>query len=320
MSGAKLIISQGEVHAAAKDAVQRLFATHHELWTATPRRLLLYGVPRGGVPAAYAVSHVLSSEYRLPVGYTDDPDLADVIVDDLVDSGTTRDRYRARYPGTPFCALYDKQVDPGVRGRWVVFPWERTTEHDDSATDIVVRLLQVIGEDPTREGLRDTPARVIKAWEEWATGYKTDVAGLFVTFEDGAPPDTSSMVLVSGIPVISKCEHHMADIMGVAHVAYIPNGRIVGLSKLARVVDAYARRLQVQERLTDQIADAVGYHLHAKGVGVLVRASHACMSTRGVKVHGSLTTTSALRGVIKEDAAARAEFLHLCREGEVTRG
>jgi len=180
---------------------------------------------------------------------------------------------------------------------------------------VIQALLELIGEDPTREGLRETPRRVVKAWKEWAQGYTINPATVLKTFEDGAER-CDELVIVHNIPVISKCEHHLADIVGIAHVGYIPDGKIVGLSKLARLTDLYARRLQVQERLTSQIADALDFHLAPKGVGVIVRASHACMSSRGVKIHGSVTTTSAMRGVLRTKPEARAEFLQLCAAAE----
>lgn len=176
-------------------------------------------------------------------------------------------------------------------------------------------LLRYIGEDPEREGLRETPARVAKAWKEWTKGYGQSPYEVLKTFEDGAE-DCNELVIVTNIPVISKCEHHLADINGIAHVGYIPDGRIVGLSKLARVVDIFARRLQVQERLTNQIADAICEGLQPLGVGVVVKASHACMSSRGVNIQGSLTITSAMRGVLLEKPEARHEFLNLCRSAE----
>ena len=176
-------------------------------------------------------------------------------------------------------------------------------------------LLTYIGEDPDREGLQETPARVLKAWKEWATGYGKDPAAVLKTFQDGAE-GVNELVIVHNIPVISKCEHHMSDVIGHAPVGYIPNGRIVGLSKLARVTDIFARRLQVQERLTNQIADALEEHLKPTGVGVVIRANHACMSTRGVKIHGSTTTTSAMRGALMTESSARKEFLDLCAMAE----
>jgi len=181
--------------------------------------------------------------------------------------------------------------------------------------DIITRLLLCIGEDPDREGLRDTPVRVLRAWKEWATGYAQDPATILKTFEDGAA-GFDELVIVHNIPVISKCEHHLADIIGHAHVGYIPNGKIAGLSKLARLVDCFARRLQVQERLTVQIADALQRHLEPLGVGVLIRAAHHCMSTRGVKIHGSTTSTSAMRGALLTKPEARKEFFDLCAMAE----
>lgn len=165
---------------------------------------------------------------------------------------------------------------------------------------------------PLRPGLLETPIRVAKAFEHWFGGYAIDVPSLFKVFEDGAE-GADQMVAVCHIPFYSKCEHHMADIFGHATVAYIPSGRIVGLSKLNRVVDAYARRLQVQERLTNNIADAIQTHLDPIGVGVYITARHMCIETRGVCQHGHHTVTTALRGAIKDEPQTRAEFLALCK-------
>lgn len=176
----------------------------------------------------------------------------------------------------------------------------------------VRQMLSMIGEDPERQGLLETPARVAKAWKEWFSGYAIEPDSLFKVFEDGAPGESNDqMVLETNIPVFSWCEHHMAPIVGFAHVAYIPGASIVGLSKLARVVDVFARRLQVQERLTNQIADSIQKNLNPVGVGVVITAEHFCMCTRGVKLTGVRTTTSALRGALKDEPAARAEFLNL---------
>jgi GTP cyclohydrolase I len=186
---------------------------------------------------------------------------------------------------------------------------------DPKMEQAVRTILSLIGEDPNREGLQDTPRRVARAWTEWAIGYGQDPAEVLKTFEDGAE-GTDELVIVHNVPVVSKCEHHLADVTGIAHVGYIPDKRIVGLSKLARLVDIYARRLQVQERMTQQIANALQDNLQPLGVGVLVRASHACMSTRGVRVHGSVTSTSAMRGVLKSESSARKEFMDACAMAE----
>lgn len=175
-------------------------------------------------------------------------------------------------------------------------------------------LLQFLGEDPAREGLGETPARVVKAWRHWCGGYAMDPAEILKVFKDGAA-NYDEMVLVKDIPIYSKCEHHLADIFGTASIAYIPNGKIVGLSKLSRLADCFARRLQVQERMTVQIADALVEHLQPKGVGVMIRARHMCMESRGICQQGHHTVTTALRGAIKDDARTRAEFLQACGQG-----
>lgn len=173
-------------------------------------------------------------------------------------------------------------------------------------------LLAAFDPDADREGLAETPVRAAKAWQFWTSGYGQNPADILKTFEDGAD-GCDEMVVVQNIPVYSKCEHHLADIFGYATVAYIPDGRIVGLSKLNRLVDIFARRFQVQERMTNQIAEALMEHLRPHGCGVVIKARHMCMESRGVQ-HNSHTTTSALRGVFREDATVRAEFLALGRE------
>lgn len=273
---------------------------------------VIYGVPRGGVPCAIAAATVAGCRIANDMDTT-----VTHILDDIYDSGATFKRFKTAWPQIPFTVLFDKRDGrTQYRDRWLVMPWEAKgpNELDDtSAHDAVTRLLQYIGEDPTREGLIDTPARVIKAWGEWASGYKQDPKLLFKTFTERKADE---MVIVHGIPIVSKCEHHLADIIGTAHIGYVPDKRIIGLSKIPRLVEVYARRLQVQERLTYEIADALVQGLQPRGVGVLIRASHGCMSTRGVRIHGSTTTTSAMRGVFLEKPEARAEFLALCRDAE----
>lgn len=171
-----------------------------------------------------------------------------------------------------------------------------------------LRIINAIGDDMEREGLLETPERFAKAWEVWGRGYDQNPADILKSFEER---DYDEMVLVKDIPIYSKCEHHLADIFGTATIAYIPNGRVLGLSKLSRVADIFARRLQVQERLTAQIADALWLSgLQPKGVGVLLKCRHMCMESRGICQQGHHTVTSALRGVIKE-GEPRAEFLKL---------
>jgi len=176
--------------------------------------------------------------------------------------------------------------------------------------DLIKELLYHIGEDPERPGLLDTPGRVERAWKEWAGGYGKDVSKIFTTFEDGAE-NVDEMIVVRDIPFYTHCEHHLAPFFGKATIGYIPDGRIIGLSKFNRLVDIYARRLQVQERLTTQVADAIMKHLDPLGCGVVVSARHLCMESRGIKQSGHSTETSALRGVFREEQAVRQEFLQL---------
>jgi GTP cyclohydrolase I len=174
----------------------------------------------------------------------------------------------------------------------------------------VHQILRLIGDDPDREGLRETPARFVRALEEHFAGYGQNAAEhLDRTFEEVQGYD--ELVLVSDIEVYSHCEHHMVPFVGKAHVGYIPNGRVVGLSKLARVVDVFAKRLQVQEKLTVQIAQAIEASLAPHGVAVVLQCQHFCMCYRGVRKPGSWTTTSRLRGIFLHDSAARIELLTL---------
>ena len=183
----------------------------------------------------------------------------------------------------------------------------RSPEQIAAAEEHVRGLLSFLGEDVEREGLIETPARVVRAMAEHFSGYGQSAASyLGKTFQEVDGYD--ELVLVSDIELFSHCEHHMVPFVGKAHVAYIPDGRVVGLSKLARVVDVYAKRLQVQEKLTKQIADAIQRHLKPQGVAVIVQCQHFCMCYRGVKKPGSWTTTSKLHGLFLKDAAARMEL------------
>ena len=268
-----------------------------------PGAIRIYPIPRGGIPVAYAMLKYLRDAGRI----VHTPDEANVFVDDLIDSGATFERYLDQYPQVPFITLYDKRGldDP----QWLVFPWE-VSDEGQLDEDIPKRLLQFIGEDANREGLRETPQRFLKAWRQWASGYHCKPQDILKTFEDGSD-HYDEMVLVKGIPVYSHCEHHLAPFFGVAHVAYIPNQRIVGLSKIPRLVDIFARRLQVQERLTTDISHALQEALQPKGVAVVVECRHLCMESRGIERQGAVTTTSSMLGVFMDKPAARQEFMGL---------
>jgi GTP cyclohydrolase I len=180
----------------------------------------------------------------------------------------------------------------------------------DEVAEAIRTLIRWSGDDPAREGLRDTPKRVARAWKEYCSGYLLDPSDyLSRTFEEVGGYD--EIVLLRDIPFQSHCEHHMAPIIGKAHIAYLPTDRVVGISKLARVLHGYARRLQVQERLTAEVADCVWTHLKPQGVAVVIEATHACMSARGVRTTGVSMTTSRMMGVFREDERSRAEVMRL---------
>jgi GTP cyclohydrolase I len=180
----------------------------------------------------------------------------------------------------------------------------------DEVAEAVKTLIRWAGDDPAREGLLDTPQRVARAWREYCAGYAEDPAHhLSRVFEEVGGYD--EIVLLRDVPFQSHCEHHMAPIIGKAHIAYLPTNWVVGISKLARVLHAYARRLQVQERLTAEVADCIWTHLKPRGVAVVIEASHACMSARGVRTPGVAMVTSRVMGVFRDDERSRKEVLAL---------
>ena len=180
----------------------------------------------------------------------------------------------------------------------------------DEAEEAVRTLLRWAGDDPNREGLKDTPTRVARAYEDWFSGYANDPENYLArTFEEVHGYD--EMVVLRDIRFESHCEHHLAPIIGRVHVGYLPDSKVVGISKLARVVDAYARRLQVQERMNSQIANCIQHVLEPKGVAVVIEASHQCMTTRGVHKPGVVMVTSTMLGAFREDSRTRREFLNM---------
>jgi len=190
---------------------------------------------------------------------------------------------------------------------------KRPTEEDARAA--VRTLIEWAGDDPDREGLLETPKRVAKAYKELFAGYEADPREyLERTFEEVAGYD--ELVVLRDIRLVSFCEHHMLPFLGKAHVGYLPSDRVVGISKLARVVNGFARRLQIQEKLTAEIAQAIQDILQPKGVGVVIVSEHSCMTMRGVNTPGSRLTTSHLLGVVRDDPRTRQEFLELVRNGE----
>ena len=291
MSSAKRNLSWLDVQCAVHDL--SLFIRDQFSSGRDPSCVRLYGVPRGG---GYIVAMLGGMGYSV-VGSAGE---ADIIVDDIIDSGSTREHYHTRY-AKPFVAPFES------KGEWLVFPWEHDEQH--GAEDNVRRLLQSIGEDPTRDGLLVTPGRYVRALGDLTRGYDADPATILATvFSE----HHDEMIVLRDVPFWSLCEHHMLPFHGVAHIGYVPSsgsGKIVGLSKLARLLDCYARRLQVQERLTDQVATALMEHLDAAGAACVIEGTHLCMAMRGVEKAGVMVTSSLL-GVMRE-GAVRSEFLRL---------
>lgn len=179
-----------------------------------------------------------------------------------------------------------------------------------SDEQLIREFLKRFVKDSEREGLKETPTRVVKAWKFFCSGYDQNPADVLKTFEDGSE-HYDQLLFQANIPIFSSCEHHLLSMHGVAHIAYVPNGKVVGLSKLSRLADVFARRLQVQERLTQQIAGALMEHLQPKGVGVVLQLRHMCMESRGIQKVGTITMSSALRGCVKDEPECRSEFMSL---------
>lgn len=256
---------------------------------------IVYGVPKGGMIAA---------GFLVNAQRTWNPEEANIILDDLVDSGTTKKKYQERFPNAHFVSLIEKQGN-----EWIVFPWE--TDHpagEDSIQQNIVRQLQYIGEDPNREGLKETPNRIVRSWGELYSGYGQDPKELLTTFDsDGY----DQIVLLKDIELYSMCEHHMLPFFGKAHIAYIPDKRIIGISKLARLLDIFARRLQIQERIGEQVTSTLMEILQPKGVACIIEASHLCMRMRGVSKQNSTMVTSSLKGVFLQEISTRTELMNL---------
>lgn len=215
--------------------------------------------------------------------------------------------------------MYDLDPEPAAIVPEEASACARSTPRQAEIEAAVRTLIAAAGDDPAREGLLETPARVARAYREWFAGYRIDPHHLLRrTFGEAAGYDET--ILLRSIPLVSTCEHHLAPITGVAHVAYRPRDRVVGISKLSRLVDAYARRLQLQERLTRQIARALDDALRPRGVAVIIEAAHGCMSTRGVRQHGVSLVTKCWLGDFGEDAALRRELLDSLPRGDGGRG
>jgi len=261
----------------------------------------VYGVPRGGI----IPSVLLSCSLNLCLLETLDDTFFDgdiLIVDDVIDSGKTRERYK-RYN---FISLWDKSVD---KNEWVEFPWERMN-NESPVEDSITRILEFIGEDIKREGLLETPKRVTASWKEIYSGYEKNPKDFVKIFSS---EDYNEIILLKDIELYSMCEHHMLPFIGKAHIAYIPDKKIIGVSKLARILDIFARRLQIQERLGNQITQFFMDELEPKGVACVIEAEHLCTRMRGIQKQHSIMVTSSLKGVFLEKIESREELMRLIK-------
>ncbi len=290
------------------DAIERQRSITNELLSLYS---FIYGVPRGGIPLAIALSE------RLKIPLTDNPHVpcfGDVlVVDDVIDSGKTR----WLYDKFDFACLHIKKnvckelpgnhiyyIENGVN-EWIQYWWEGK---EVPAEDAVIRMIQAIGDDSNREGMLDTPKRVVKSWEELYRGYKENPESVFTKFSgDGY----NQIVLLKDIEFYSTCEHHLLPFFGKAHIAYIPSEKVIGISKLARLMEIYSRRLQIQERIGDQITKDIMDYLDAQAAACIIEAQHFCMKARGVGKQHSIMTTSSMKGTFLENPTARAELMSL---------
>lgn len=253
----------------------------------------IFGIPRGGKFIEYVATRVTSAVA------VDDPQEADIFVDDLIDSGRTAETW-SLMSGIPVVPMYEKKPGDG----WIVFPWEESAEKD--IAESVTRIIEWIGLDLNSDGLRETPDRVVRAMQDLYKGYAEQPSEILKWFDD----DSDEMIIARDIEFYSVCEHHMLPFFGTAQVAYIPNGRVLGISKLGRLVDCFARRLQIQERITRQIGEAIEDG-GALGVGVVLKGKHLCMMSRGVGKQNSEIVTSYLGGFLRDKPETRAEFMRL---------
>lgn len=260
----------------------------------------VYGVPRGGIYPAILLTKKL--DLQIIENLANFPKKKVLVVDDIIDSGATKKRY-SEYK---FWAIWDKAID---EDDWVVFPWERMT-NEVPAEDSVIRMLEYIGEDVKREGLIETPKRVVKSWDFLFSGYKKDPKDEVKVFDSEGYDE---IVLLKDIELYSMCEHHLLPFYGKAHVAYIPDKKVIGVSKLARIIEIYARRAQIQERLGNQVTSFLMEELKPKGVACVIEAQHLCMQMRGVQKQNSKMITSSLKGVFLDKLAAREELMRLIR-------
>lgn len=300
-----------DFNADIKALTKRLKVVIKESMSVEPQGI--YGIPRGGIPLATALSATLGIPLINRPAERNWQNI--IVVDDLIDSGRTLKPFVDR--GIVTAVLHRKPASPHfefncyvreIEQDWIEYFWEKTTADEQ---DIPVRLLEMIGEDLNREGLRETPERFIRSWRYLTSGYGQKPEDVIKVFKNEG---YDQIVLLKNIELYSTCEHHLLPFWGRAHVAYIPDKKVIGISKLARLVDMYARRIQIQERLGDQVVKAIADCLSPQGAACIIEASHLCMRMRGVQKQNSKMVTSSLTGVFMEkDSAARQELMELIK-------
>lgn len=254
----------------------------------------VWGIPRGGAIVAGLTGRAgcLFSE-------------ANVIVDDVLDSGATRAKFELM-PHQTFWTLVDKPSE-NLLGAWVIFPWEESIEKERE--DLVTRMIQMIGDDPSRDGLIETPGRVARSWDELFSGYRSDPKEHLKTFDRGTYDE---MIVLKDCEFYSTCEHHLQPFFGKIHIGYIPGKKVIGISKLARIAECFARKLQIQERIVEQVTSFLMAELGAQGAGAVIEAKHFCICARGVNKQNSVMVTSSLTGLFRS-VETRSEFLKLIK-------
>lgn len=267
----------------------------------------IYGIPRGGV----SIATFLSAALGIPLITKFNNNTSTLVVDDIVDSGKTR----GNYPHNDFVCLDFKYrgnndlknsiifVDEYYNEPWIKYPWEgNETEGEDTIT----RIIELIGEDPLREGLKETPKRVLNSYKELFKGYNQNPKDVFKTFEPGT---YDQLILLKNIEMYSICEHHLIPFIGKAHIAYIPRDKVIGISKLARLLEIYSKRIQIQERIGEEITTSIMKYLNPLGAACIIEATHLCMRMRGINKQNSTMITSSLKGVFLENPSPREELL-----------
>lgn len=261
-------------------------------------------VARGGIPVAMLLG---GRNIKIVEPFTDVSNFKDhsvLIVDDIKDTGATIEHFKKQLPNADVFTAFEKKDN----STWYVFPWETGNDTAGGLRQACTAILRGVGEDPMREGLKETPERFDKAWRYWTKGYRQKPGDIMKMFENETK-GIDQLIAIPQIDFYSMCEHHMAPFYGQVYIGYVPNGKILGISKFARLTEIYARRLQVQERMTDQIAQAIMKYLKPQGVGVVVKGIHLCMRSRGVEKQNTEMLTSSMFGKFRTVSDLRSEFL-----------